>query len=102
MSLAAAAHQGWSANLITTPSDMFPRSSVGSVSGIGFMAGSIGAMLLATYAGYVLQTTHNYASLFVIASVFIPRGRFIARNRFSMDLLPHLWLNLGCRVVLAQ
>jgi ACS family hexuronate transporter-like MFS transporter len=68
MSLAAAAHQGWSANLITTPSDMFPRSAVGSVSGIGFMAGSVGAALLATYAGYVLQTTHNYASLFVIAS----------------------------------
>jgi ACS family hexuronate transporter-like MFS transporter len=68
MSLAAAAHQGWSANLITTPSDMFPRSAVGSVSGIGFMAGSVGAVLMATYAGYVLQTTHNYASLFVIAS----------------------------------
>jgi ACS family hexuronate transporter-like MFS transporter len=68
MSLAAAAHQGWSANLITTPSDMFPRSAVGSVSGIGFMAGSVGAMLMATSAGYILQTTHNYASLFVIAS----------------------------------
>lgn len=68
LGLAAAAHQGWSANLITTPSDMFPRSAVGSVTGIGFMAGSAGAALLATYAGYVLQLTHSYASLFVIAS----------------------------------
>jgi ACS family hexuronate transporter-like MFS transporter len=68
LSLAAASHQGWSANLITTPSDMFPRSAVGSVTGIGFMAGSAGAALFATYAGYVLQLTHSYASLFVIAS----------------------------------
>ena len=68
LSLAAAAHQGWSANLITTPSDMFPRGAVGSVTGIGFMAGSAGAALLATYAGYVLQLTHSYATLFVIAS----------------------------------
>jgi ACS family hexuronate transporter-like MFS transporter len=68
LSLAAAAHQGWSANLITTPSDMFPRSAVGSVTGIGFMAGSAGAALLATYAGYVLQRSHSYASLFAVAS----------------------------------
>jgi ACS family hexuronate transporter-like MFS transporter len=68
LSLAAAAHQGWSANLITTPSDMFPRGAVGSVTGIGFMAGSAGAALLATYAGYVLQMSHSYASLFAIAS----------------------------------
>ena len=42
LSLAAAAHQGWSANLFTTASDMFPRSAVGSVTGIGGMAGSVG------------------------------------------------------------
>jgi len=42
LSLAAAAHQGWSANIFTTPSDMFPRSAVGSVTGIGGMAGSVG------------------------------------------------------------
>jgi ACS family hexuronate transporter-like MFS transporter len=68
LSVAAAAHQGWSANLLTTPSDMFPRTAVGSVTGIGSMAGSAGAALLAFYAGHILQRTHSYASLFVIAS----------------------------------
>jgi ACS family hexuronate transporter-like MFS transporter len=68
LSLATAAHQGWSANLFTTASDMFPRSAVGSVTGIGGMAGSVGGFLLANYAGYILQLTHSYASLFAIAS----------------------------------
>ena len=68
LSLAAAAHQGWSANLFTTPSDMFPRSAVGSVTGIGGMAGSAGGFLFATFAGYILQLTHSYSSLFAIAA----------------------------------
>jgi ACS family hexuronate transporter-like MFS transporter len=68
ISVAAGAHQGWSANLFTTPSDMFPRNAVGSVVGIGNMAGSIGSALFAFYAGHVLQLTHSYASLFAIAS----------------------------------
>ncbi|MGA7859943.1 MAG: MFS transporter, partial [Terracidiphilus sp.] len=66
--LAAAAHQGWSANLFTTASDMFPRSAVGSVTGIGGMAGAVGGALLMNYAGYILQLTHSYASLFAIAA----------------------------------
>jgi len=68
ISVAAGAHQGWSANLFTTPSDMFPRSAVGSVVGIGNMAGSLGSVLFAYYAGHVLQLTHSYASLFAIAA----------------------------------
>ena len=68
ISVAAGAHQGWSANLFTTPSDMFPRSAVGSVVGIGNMAGSVGSALFAFYAGHVLQLTHSYSSLFAIAS----------------------------------
>jgi ACS family hexuronate transporter-like MFS transporter len=67
LSLAAAAHQGWSANLYTTASDMFPRAAVGSVTGIGGMAGSAGGFLLATYAGHILNLTHSFASLFAIA-----------------------------------
>jgi ACS family hexuronate transporter-like MFS transporter len=47
---------------------MFPRSAVGSVVGIGGMAGSIGSALLAFYAGHVLELTHSYVSLFGIAS----------------------------------
>jgi MFS transporter, ACS family, hexuronate transporter len=68
LSVAAGAHQGWSANLFTTSSDMFPRSAVGAVVGIGGMAGSAGGALLAFYAGHILQLTHSYASLFAIAS----------------------------------
>jgi ACS family hexuronate transporter-like MFS transporter len=68
ISVAAGAHQGWSANLFTTSSDMFPRSAVGSVVGIGGMVGSIGSALFAFFAGHVLQLTHSYASLFGIAA----------------------------------
>lgn len=68
ISVAAGAHQGWSANLFTTSSDMFPRSAVGSVVGIGGMAGSIGSALFAFFAGHILQLTHSYASLFGIAA----------------------------------
>lgn len=69
ISLAAAAHQGWSANLFTTVSDMFPRQAVGSVVGIGGMAGSIGGMLIASAVGLILQYTNNsYFSIFVIAA----------------------------------
>jgi hypothetical protein len=68
ISVAAGAHQGWSANLFTTSSDMFPRSAVGSVVGIGGMAGSVGSALFAFFAGHILHLTHSYASLFVIAA----------------------------------
>ena len=69
LSLAAAAHQGWSANLFTTASDMFPRSAVGSVTGIGTMAGAVGGFLFAKYIGHILQLTHgDYSILFIIAA----------------------------------
>jgi len=66
--VAAGAHQGWSANLFTTSSDMFPRRAVGAVVGIGGMAGSLGSALFAFFAGHILQLTHSYAILFGIAS----------------------------------
>ena len=69
VSLAAAAHQGWSANLFTLTSDMFPRRAVGSVVGIGGMAGSIGGMLIALVVGAILQKTGgNYVPIFVICA----------------------------------
>ena len=68
LSLAAAAHQGWSANLFTTASDMFPKSALGAVVGIGGMAGSVGGVLLSLGAGWILQITHSYSSLFGIAA----------------------------------
>jgi MFS transporter, ACS family, hexuronate transporter len=53
--LAAASHQAWSANLYTTVMDMFPSRAVASVIGIGGMAGAIGGILIAVFAGNVLQ-----------------------------------------------
>jgi ACS family hexuronate transporter-like MFS transporter len=65
---AAAAHQGWSCNLFTTTSDMFPRNAVGSVVGIGGMAGALGGATMAFATGYILQTTgKNYSIVFTIA-----------------------------------
>lgn len=67
--LAAASHQGWSANLFTTASDMFPNKAVGSVVGLGGMAGAIGGMFIATAAGIILQVTGHYLILFIISGI---------------------------------
>jgi MFS transporter, ACS family, aldohexuronate transporter len=69
VSLATAAHQGWSANLFTLASDMFPRRVVGSVVGLGGMAGAVGGMLIAKLTGYVLQMTGSYTVVLTMASV---------------------------------
>jgi ACS family hexuronate transporter-like MFS transporter len=66
--LAAAAHQGWSANLFTLVSDTFPRQAVGSVVGFGGMAGAVGGMLIAKLTGYILETTGSYVPVFLIAA----------------------------------
>lgn len=72
LSLATAGHQGWSANLFTTVSDVFPRKAVGSVVGIGGFAGAVGGMLIASITGFVLQFTGSYLSIFIIAgSVYL-------------------------------
>ena len=65
--LAASAHQGWSANLFTLTSDMFPRQAVGSVVGLGGMAGAIGGMLVAKVTGYILDATGSYMLIFTVA-----------------------------------
>ncbi len=65
--VAAAAHQGWSANLFTLTSDMFPRKAVGSVVGIGGMAGAIGGMFISLVVGAILQATGSYKLIFMIA-----------------------------------
>jgi ACS family hexuronate transporter-like MFS transporter len=68
LGLAAAAHQGFSANLYTLTSDMFPSRAVGSVVGIGGMAGAIGGMLIAKIVGYALQWTGSYMIPFFMAA----------------------------------
>jgi ACS family hexuronate transporter-like MFS transporter len=65
--LAAACHQGFSANLYTLTSDMFPARAVGSVVGIGGMAGALGGLFIATVVGHVLQWTGSYRVPFLMA-----------------------------------
>ena len=65
--VAAAAHQGFSANLYTVPSDTFPRFAVGAVIGIGGTVGAIGGALMSKYAGSVLERLGTYAPLFAVA-----------------------------------
>ena len=65
--VATAAHQGFSANLYTLPCDVFPRCAVGSVVGIGGMIGAVGGMIMAKYAGWVLDKIGTYTPIFVVA-----------------------------------
>src|SRR4030095_1632512 len=51
----AAAHQAWSANIFTTVSDMFPKKTVASVTGIGGMAGGLGGIIMSKSAGYLFD-----------------------------------------------
>ncbi|WCM26353.1 MFS transporter [Sphingomonas sp. QA11] len=72
LGIATAAHQAWSANLYTIPSDMFPRAAVGSVVGIGGTAGAIGGMMMAKFVGYILDATGSYTLIFAVAgSVYV-------------------------------
>lgn len=97
LSLAAAAHQGWSANLFTTPSDMFPKELVGSVVGIGGLAGALGATLFPLLVGAILDhfkllgnINAGYNILFVICgSAYLVAWvamRIIRSSQVSADL----------------
>jgi ACS family hexuronate transporter-like MFS transporter len=65
--LACAGHQGFSTNVYAFPSDVFPRWAVGSVAGLGGLAGALGGMLMARFAGEVLQRVGSYGPIFVVA-----------------------------------
>jgi MFS transporter, ACS family, hexuronate transporter len=84
ISLAAAAHQGWSANLFTSVSDMFPRAAVGSVVGIGATLGSIGGVLFSLGTGWILHFTHSYSILFALSA-----------SAYLLALATMLWLAPG-------
>jgi ACS family hexuronate transporter-like MFS transporter len=64
---ATAGHQAFSATLYTFPSDVFPKQAVGTVVGIGGTAGAIGGMLMAKYAGWVLDGIGSYTPIFIVA-----------------------------------
>jgi len=66
--LATAAHQAFSVNLFTLPSDLFPRRSVGAVVGFGGALGAVGGMAMAEYAGWVLERVGSYTPIFIVAA----------------------------------
>lgn len=73
IAIAAAGHQAWSANLFTTVSDMFPKSAVGSVTGIGVMAGGLGGVTIQLLTGKLTDTykdnpQHAYLIMFIICA----------------------------------
>ena len=72
ISLSLAAHQGWSANVFTLASDMFPKRDVASVTGLGGTGGAIGGMIISLIAGYTLQWFHTYVPLFIMAGIMHP------------------------------
>jgi ACS family hexuronate transporter-like MFS transporter len=87
VSLATAAHQGWSANLFTTATDMFPRAAVASVVGIGGAAGALGGVLVQKAAGYIVAWTNSYFLMFVISgSIYLVALAMI--HLLSPRLLP--------------
>jgi ACS family hexuronate transporter-like MFS transporter len=67
--LAAAAHQGWSANLFTTASDLYPSAAVASVVGLGGFAGALSGAMVSTAVGFLLAATGSYALLFTLAGL---------------------------------
>ena len=83
----ASAHQAWSANIFTTVSDMFPKKAIGSIIGIGGMAGGIGGVLVSKLGGYLfdyydglghIQT--GYTIMFVICAVAYLIAWFIIKT----------------------
>lgn len=66
--LACAGHQGFSANIYALPGDLFPRWMAGSVIGLGGLSGALGGMLMAKYAGMILETVGSFQPIFFVAA----------------------------------
>ena len=85
LSVAAAAHQGFSANLFTIPSDLFPKKAVASLVGIGGTAGALGGVLFSIATGWILQATHSYTLLFSVAA-----GAYLVALLLLFLIVPNL------------
>ncbi len=85
ISLATAAHQGWSANVFTTSSDMFPSETVGTVVSFGQVGGAVGGAILALVAGHLLELVHTYVPLFVYSG-----GAYLLALGVVLTLAPGL------------
>lgn len=83
--IAAAAHQGWAANLFAVVADLFPRRAVASAVALGVIAGSLASMAFAQAAGWILQSTGSYWTLFAFAA-----GAYVVALALMHALSPHL------------
>ena len=83
--LAAACHQGFAANVFTLASDMFPRQAVGSVTGLGGMAGAVGGFLFQMAVGRLKTLTGSHLIVFIIASTI-----------YLVSVLLMQWITLRC------
>jgi ACS family hexuronate transporter-like MFS transporter len=88
VTVAAAAHQGWSTNLFTLAPDVFPRSAVASVVGMMGMGGAVGGMLAAPLMGLWLDWSGNaYGPLFLMAgSAYVVT--FVVMHLMAPRLIP--------------
>ena len=76
--LAAAGHQAWSANLFSTIGDMFPKSTIATITGIGAMAGGVGSMFVQKIAGNLFTYAETQGSAFTFLGFEgKPAGYFI-------------------------
>ena len=87
ISLATAAHQGWSANLYTTVSDVFPKSAVASATGIGASVGGLGGVIFSTLLPGYIVTYFGYVPMFCMMGVFHIIA-LIFLHRFMGELKP--------------
>ncbi len=87
IAIAAGGHCGWSANIFSLMSDIFPRKTIASITGIGGFAGAIGGALIAQLVGGLLQNSgmNGYIIPFLIASI----GYFIALGIIQL-LIPNI------------
>jgi MFS transporter, ACS family, hexuronate transporter len=88
ISLATAGHEGWSTNLFTTPSDLFPKRVVGSVAGLGGTCGAFGGMIMTLLAGGFLQWFGSYVPLFVTAGLMHPLALLLFIFFAGKDMRP--------------
>ena len=69
IAIAAGGHQGWSANIFTIVSDIYPKNAVGSMMGLSGFAGAVGGVLSASFVGLLLQSTGSYFLIFMTAAI---------------------------------
>jgi MFS transporter, ACS family, hexuronate transporter len=83
--MAGSAHQAWSANLYTTVSDMFPKSAVASVVGLGGMAGALGGAICPALTGWILDAAKAGGSVTAGYSILFSACAFAYLIAFALN-----------------